>query len=65
MKNNIVRDQPCEPHDFHREEISPEQNCPVCADKVFPGDSLLSVRRRRNAMTMKDITYGLIGQRVA
>ena len=39
----------------------PTQNVPVRADKVLPGDRLLSLRRWRNAVATEDVVHSLIG----
>src|SRR5882762_9168477 len=60
-EQHIVGRQPFERQDFRREEVHSHQNVPVCADKVLPGDRLLSLRRWRNAVTTQDVAHRLIG----
>jgi len=59
-EQHIVGRQPLERQDFRREEVHAHQNVPVCADKVLPGDRLLSLRRWRNAVATENVAHRLI-----
>src|SRR5215471_19106218 len=59
-EKHIVGQQSLERQYFRREEIHPNQNVPVRADKVFPRNGLLTLRRRRNAMATKNVAHRLI-----
>src|SRR5215468_1737005 len=59
-EKHIVGQQSLERQDFRREEIHPDQNVPVRADKVFPRNGLLTLRRWRNAMATEDVAHRLI-----
>ena len=62
-EQHIVGQQPFARQDFRREEVHPDQNVPVRADKVLPGDRLLALRSGRKAMATEDVAHRLIGRR--
>src|SRR6516165_1019900 len=51
-----------ERQDFRREEVHPDQDVAVRADKVFPRNGLLALRSGRKAMATKNVAHRLIGQ---